>query len=235
MAEPKVNKKKRDYSSTQKLIKQVVLFFIIMIGLYIGYQYTSGMVSDSKSVTAKNARESRKVKKKFTELKKQLGDFHKAHEEFKTIDPLFKPDPLGYVTEASRIRVLQPKISKLKDKYGLQDLSLKMAEFEMVEEYKTNPNLKVANGKVQISFNALTDSYILDFIKELMNSDLPGYLKINNFQVTKIASIDQDYLHKTGDYNIFEPLLKADLIFTWTTVRDFSRAISKYEEKGGNK
>ena len=112
-----------------------------------------------------------------------------------------------------RINESKELLENLQKKYTLYDVKTSFSKpGELVKEHKTGA-VSVYSSIVSISFNALSDEYVYNFIAEITNK-FPGIVQIKSFILNKPSAITKELLKKISiDENA--SVVSASLDFYW--------------------
>ena len=113
-----------------------------------------------------------------------------------------------------RITDAKDLLDKLEKKYKLTGVQVSFSKPEdSKDEDLTTNSIVVSNSKVSITFKALTDEYVYNYIADI-KKNFPGYIKLTSFYVRKAGEIDKGSLLQIAQGNMLG-LVEAKIDFAW--------------------
>lgn len=119
-----------------------------------------------------------------------------------------------------RITKAQHILKNLEKRYKLTNVNIYVSKPESLENAGTTETVELVSSKVNISFRALTDAYVLAFIAAL-EKEMPGYVQINTFNMSRANLVTKEVLRQILDGKL-PGLVNANLEFVWTDFHNIS-------------
>jgi hypothetical protein len=145
------------------------------------------------------------ITKRAKEVRDATNVWQKLNEKHKKSDGL-------------KIDSIKGLFDDFKKKYKLSDVDVDLsAPVELADVYKTETTV-VVSSKVTVQFKGITDEYVLSFV-DAVQKDLPGYVRIENLQFSRIGEISEDVVRRVSKGE-FPGLVGGSITFQWRGLKD---------------
>lgn len=199
-----------------KDLRQAVLKRAIVIGLIL---LVSGVVIYVLHMNlSKSVEKYQWLKTSVNSLNAKLEGLNRKTLEFsdavKAWEKMDEADKQLQGLQISKANELLKEYEKL---YKLSEMSTTFSKPQELSEGIVSETVKVIDSQVVINFKALSDEYALNFIHALENQ-LPGYVQITSFSLTKDAQITKDILERVARGET-PPLVVGNVEFIWRELK----------------
>lgn len=197
----------------KRLIKYciiLVLTIIIMGG--IGF-FISNYSDDTESDKSAKESDNNAIRSEYNAIKEQSNMSEKTINLYDKYTKNHNKDLA--LDRESAIKVL----TKLREQYHFTQLEISILPITEI----TGATFKLKSGamvksEIQLSLEAVSDSFIYDFIIALKR-EFPGIVLVHEIKISRTGELSQNYISSSLSNHKLIPLTKASIDFSWIGIR----------------
>lgn len=207
---------KKQASLTKKLIKEVIIFVLIVVflggsALYV-FNYVQGQ--EKRENDAQNS--IRQIESQINSIKANYDKANVSIDLYREVSERFVNKTLETDDEALRTILL-----RLRDKYRLSQLNLKLdpkKPFQIDSVITNNSVVDLNYSRVELKLGAMSDVHLYSFVASL-NQELPGIVRITELSVQREKALTNDALFRISKGAVPQ-IVAANLVFYWLDLRE---------------
>lgn len=206
------------------VVKQFIVTFMIILFAAGGYFYLESYGADLEAQKIQVERETMALNSRIANFQRQQHEYEEAQKLWYTLSDTQKKRSGIILANAQQL------LTNLKDQYTLGGFKADISKPEILRDVYSTETTAVVSTRVDLAFNALSDESVFSFVAALTRG-LPGYVKIDSFQVAREGNIDP-LLIKDLRRGKFHPIVQGRMTFFWRDLKDLTVTESPLEEEG---
>lgn len=194
----------------KNLLKKALFYGIILFaaaGFYTGLKMTFDSFEESKNNLKRDVSN---LRDKLDSFNRQTLEFADALKDWESFSPGNK------LLQGLRISEAKDELDRMANEYKLSGMQISFSKPEINPAY-TSDTVEVMSSFVNITFFALTDDHVFDFLGALMN-EYPGHIQINNLNLTLTKDISKEVIGRVA-LGEAPALVSVKVDFSWYDFR----------------
>jgi hypothetical protein len=195
------------------LIKSVVTVAVVLTvvlggGMYLS-DYDDTVLAEQATKQSQNNTTSAEVK----EIEATLGT---QNEVAKYYDEYAKSHNTNFVIDRETIGGVLTSLRKIH--HFANNLEVTVSSITDADNGMGLKSGKMVRSNVRMSFSALTDNSVYNFIYDLQHK-LPGVVLISDLKITKTDELSRNIVSQAVSRHTLTPMVKGELTFMWLGIR----------------